>query len=215
MRLYSLHSSLHNLVNAPVRLTKLADALREQKIKLPPAPVCHYLFSAYYDCPVFSQAWRMIPRGAIQLCYDELWENAEDRDISKEAQEARAMNYPLFASSSSLAFLSLVFAMLASGKYFHLANVFKFSSSLSALSMSPDASSETHQLASAMHEASRSSFMASERREQPTYSVIAALLSQASWYKFAGCPSLGFTYIAQAIRFAQSMVSNVRFRCTT
>lgn len=74
-----------------------------------------------------------------------------------------------------------------------------------ALSFTPDAAPETHALASAMYEASRACVMASERREQPTYAVIAALLSQTVWLKVVGCPSFGFTYYAQAIRFAQSM----------
>ena len=47
-------------------------------------------------------------------------------------------------------------------------------------------------------------FMASERREQPTYAVILTLISHTVWLKIAGCPSLGFTYIAQATRFAQA-----------
>ena len=47
-------------------------------------------------------------------------------------------------------------------------------------------------------------FMASERREQPTYAVILTLISHTIWLKMAGCPSLGFTYIAQATRFAQA-----------
>merc|ERR1712093_231357 len=110
------------------------------------------------------------------------------KDMSPGVIEARAKNFPQLASSTSLAFLALVFVMLAS-----------------SLSFTPDAAPETHQLASAMYEASRACVMASERREQPTYAVIAALISQTAWLKIVGCPSFGFTYYAQAVRFAQSM----------
>lgn len=171
-----------------MRLTALADALEEQKAKLPPALICHYLFDLYYRTGVFAPNQRMMPRAAIQLCYDGLWSKPEDKDMSKGAIEARNRNLPQLASPASLAFVSHVFVMLALALY-----------------MSPDQTPETHQLAATMFAASRSAFMASEQREQPTYSVISALLSQAGWLKFAGSPSLGFTFIAQAIRFAQSM----------
>jgi hypothetical protein len=183
-------SSIPTLLSAPAlphSLTRLADALQEQKAKFPPAPICHYLFDLYYGNPIFADRARMMPRGSIQLCYDALFD-ARDKDMSPNAQAARALKYPQLASPVSLAFFSLVFATLAC-----------------ALTMSPGATPETHMLAYNMYEASRSAFMASERREQPTYAVINALLSQTLWLKVAGCPSLGFTYVAQAIRFGQSM----------
>lgn len=187
MNMCSSLPSIFDTPALPATLTKLADALQEQKAKFPPAPICHYLFDLYYGNPIYAERTRVMPRGSIQLCYDALFD-VKDKDMSQNAQAARALNFPQLASPASLAFLSLIFAILAS-----------------ALSMSPEATPETHMLAYSMFEASRSAFMASERREQPTYAVINALLSQTIWLKVAGCPSLGFTYVAQAIRFGQSM----------
>lgn len=185
--------SLASMAHAPIRMTKLADELQEQKAKLPPPAMSHFLFDAFYNLPMFQDRNRIFPRAAIQMCYDGLWEEA-DRDKCATAEQARKAKFPQLASPNSLAFLSLVYVMLSS-----------------ALLMQPGTMQDpdSQHLASVLYEASRASFMASERREQPTYAIIVAILAQAGWLKIAGCPSLGFTYVTQAIRFAQSMVSVV------
>lgn len=185
--------SLAAMASAPAHMRKLADELQEQKAKLPPPQMSHFLFDAVFNLPMFADRNRIFPRTCIQVAYDGLWSEA-DRDTSPSAEAARAAGYPQLASSNSLAFLSLVYVLLSS-----------------ALLMQPGTMKdpESQHLASVLYEASRAAFMASERREQPTYAVIVAIMSQAAWLKIAGCPSLGFTYIAQAVRFAQSMVRSI------
>lgn len=114
MRLYHGINDIYGLADAPARLTRLADALQEQKAKLPPPALCHHLWNYYYELPIFADRHRNFPRGALQVAYDGLWSDADVKDMSPGAIEARAKNYPQLASSTSLAFLALVFVMLAS-----------------------------------------------------------------------------------------------------
>jgi hypothetical protein len=112
--MYSGVPAIHNLAT-PIgpRMTRLVDALAEQKAKLPPAPVCHYLWNFYYSCPLLSGRHRNFPRACIQSAYDALWDREEDRDMCPDAQAARAKNFPQLASEHSLAFLSLCFVTFA------------------------------------------------------------------------------------------------------
>lgn len=108
LRTYAGLQDLHNMPDAPARITKLADATAEQKRLLPPPALCHHLLDQYYTCSLWSERQRTFPRGAIQLAYDALWEDPNDRDMSESAQIARDKEYPQLASHQSLAFLSLV-----------------------------------------------------------------------------------------------------------
>lgn len=112
--MYSGVPAIHNLAT-PMgpRMTRLVDALAEQKAKLPPPAVCHYLWNFYYSCPLLSGRQRNFPRACIQRAYDALWEKEEDKDMSEDAQAARAKNFPQLASEHSLAFLSLCFVTFA------------------------------------------------------------------------------------------------------
>lgn len=181
-----------NMTHAMVGIPDLADTMQTFRSKLPPPTTCHFLFAALYRCPFYDEMARNMPRKCIQLCYDGLFEPS-DIDTSSEAVEARQAGFPQLASPRSLAFISLILSILAN-----------------AIVYQPGAMQDTtmQEYASGLHEASRAAFMASERREQPTYSAIYSLITQAGWLKAAGSPSLGYTYIAQAIRLAQAMVSN-------
>lgn len=111
-QLYSGAGGIAGMVNSHPRLTKLADALSEQKAKLPPPVMAHYLFNFFHNCHIFSDKFVTFPRGAYQAAYDALFE-PQHQDQSQEAQAARALNWPKLASEHSLAFISQVFAIFA------------------------------------------------------------------------------------------------------
>ena len=138
LQLYSQGlSSVIDMTNAPSRVSKLTDAILEQKMKLPPPALCHYLFNYFHEVHLFADRHANFPRGCYQHSYDALFA-PEHRDMSEAAEKARALRFPQLASEHSLAFISLVFVMLAL-----------------ALSLSPDTSPESHQLASVLYENSR------------------------------------------------------------
>ena len=56
-----------------------------------------------------------------------------------------------------------------------------------------------------MYENSRLAFLASERREQPSYASIMALMSHGMWLKLVGSPSIGLTFFSQSLRYSQAM----------
>ena len=174
---------IYGMVDPPMRLSRLAEALTECKAKLPDASLGHYLFQQYYSCPVFSDRFRTMPRASIQKAYDALWSTPMSKDLSRAAEEARAQDLPQLATASSLGFLSLIFVTFAT-----------------AILLQPALSSETKSYASVMYEASREAFNVSERREQPTYAIIEALISQAEWLKLSGAPSQG---IVQRFRLSR------------
>lgn len=112
-RLYSGGpAGMSGMLNAHPRLAKLQDAVQEQRAKLPPPVMAHWLWSFFHNCNIFSDKFVTFPRGAYQAAYDELFE-PKDRDTSQEAQAARVKGYPQLASAHSLAFISQVFAIFA------------------------------------------------------------------------------------------------------
>ena len=179
------------MVNAHPRIVKLADALQEQKNKMPPHQMCHYLFNFFHNCEMFKDKFMTYPRGAYQSAYDALFD-VQEQDQSAEAHQARSLQFPQLSSQHSLAFISHVFAIFSLCK-----STIGFTSAspliapYKALALSPDQSEEARILGSVMYENSRSAFFASERREQPTYSVIMALLLQSLYLKMIGSPSMG------------------------
>ena len=95
----------------------LPNSLAEFQNRLPPANLCHMLLDRYFESMVFSLSHRAFPRATLQRAYDALWTNAEERDEGRNAQAARGRDLPQSASPCSLAFLSLIFGILASGLF--------------------------------------------------------------------------------------------------
>lgn len=181
-----------NMTYAMAGIPELEPTLREFRDKFPPASTCHLLFRAAFRCAFYADICRAFPRPSIQLCYDGLFE-ASDIDTSPDAVAARQAGFPQLASPRSLAFIALVLTIFANAIVYQ---------------PGPMQDRVMQEYASSFHETSRAALIASERREQPTYSAILCLVAQGGWLKQAGSPSLGFTFTAQAIRFAQVMVSN-------
>ena len=166
LQLYSQgFSSVIDMTNAPPRISKLTDAILEQKLKLPPPALCHYLFNYFHEVHLFADRHNNFPRGCYQHSYDALF-TPEHRDVSEAAESARALRFPQLASEHSLAFISLVFVMLAL-----------------ALSLSPDTSPESHQLASALYENSRQGEWAGRCESSRTsdFTKLMPLPTQPSW----------------------------------
>ena len=112
-QLYSGARGIAGMVHAHPRLAKLADALEEQKAKLPPPVMAHYLFNFYHSSSLFFKDKLMTyPRGAYQGAYDALF-SLEDQDNSAEASAARALQFPQLSSQHSLSFISHIFAIFA------------------------------------------------------------------------------------------------------